>query len=88
MIESLASTGYVLAAVGFVQGYRQHRIFWPLLGAALGAVALYVGRWGVFNTPLIYAGAAVLLASSISNVILRRRAKSCCSGTCEVSEAG
>lgn len=74
-----------LAAVGFVLGYRKHRNPWPLVGAVVGAAALYAGRWVVFDTAFIYLGAATLLTSSIANMILRRRATvACCSGACEV----
>ena len=74
-----------VAAIGFVLGYRKHRKPWPILGAIAGAVGLYAGRWVVFSTPLIYVGAGALLTSSIANTILRRRAKSCCVGACEIT---
>ena len=74
-----------VAAIGFVAGYRKHRIVWPFMGAVAGAAALYAGRWVLFSTPLIYAGAGAFLVSSVANTILRRRSKSCCSGSCEIT---
>ena len=74
-----------VAAIGFVAGYRKHRNPWPFLGAIAGAAALYTGRWVLFSTPLIYAGAGAFLVSSVANTILRRRTKSCCSGSCEIT---
>ncbi len=74
-----------VAAIGFVAGYRKHRIIWPFVGAVAGAAALYAGRWVLFSTPLIYAGAGAFLVASVANTILRRRTKSCCSGSCEIT---
>ncbi len=74
-----------VAAIGFVAGYRKHRNPWPFLGAITGAAALYAGRWVLFSTPLIYAGAGVFLVASVANTILRRRTKSCCSGACDIT---
>ncbi len=74
-----------VAAIGFVVGYRKHHNPWPALGAVAGAAALYAGRWVLFSTPVIYAGAGAFLVSSVANTILRRRTKSCCSGACDIT---
>ncbi len=74
-----------VAAIGFILGYRKHHNPWPALGAVAGAAALYAGRWMLFSTPLIYAGAGAFLVSSVANTILRRRTTSCCSGACDIT---
>lgn len=75
-----------VALLGFVRGYRAHRNPWPLwVGFASGGM-LYAGKWVVFNLPLFYTGAAFLIASSIADTLLRRRAGTCCTtGQCKTT---
>ncbi len=73
-----------LALLALVLGYRRHRNPWPLVGGIAGAAALYAGKWIVFSLPLLYTGAAFLIASSLANTWLRRRVSTCCT-VCSVN---
>ena len=73
-----------LALLALVLGYRRHRNPWPLMGGMVGAAALYAGKWIVFSLPLLYTGAAFLIASSLANTWVHRRASTCCT-VCSVA---
>ena len=66
-----------LALLRLVLGYRRHRTPWPLLGGVLGVAGLYAGKWLVFSLPILYAGAALLIASSLADTVLGRRVSAC-----------
>ena len=63
----------VLAVVGHVVAYRQHRKRWLLAVAILGAAAVFGGFYVVYSEPVIYAGLAVLVAASATDFWSRMR---------------
>ena len=66
-----------LALLRFALGYRRHRNPWPLTVGVVGVVGLYAGKWLVFSMPILYAGAALLIASSLADTVLGRRVSAC-----------
>ena len=66
-----------LALLRFVLGYRRHRNPWPLTVGVVAAAGLYAGKWLVFSEPILYAGAALLIASSLVDTVLLRRVSAC-----------
>ena len=66
-----------LALLRLVLGYRHHRKPWPLLAGVLGASGLYAGKWLVISLPILYAGAGLLIASSLADTVLGRRTSAC-----------
>ena len=66
-----------LALLRLVLGFRRHRKPWPLLVGILGAFGLYAGKWLVISLPILYAGAALLIVSSLADTVLGRRASAC-----------
>ena len=77
VLKPLLAVFLVVAAVGFVRGYRAHGVPWPMVGGLVGGSLLYIGKWVVFNSPLFYIGVALLITASITDTVLRRRASSC-----------
>jgi mercuric ion transport protein len=65
----------VLAIVGHVVAYRQHRKRWLLGVAILGAAAVFGGLYLKYSEPLIYAGLAVLVAASATDFWPRMRGR-------------
>jgi len=67
----------VLAVVGHVLAYLQHRLAWVLSIAVAGGIAFFVGLYVVGSEALIYAGLAALVTASIIDIVrrglLRRR---------------
>ena len=78
VVHPLLAVFLGLALLRFVLGYRRHRNPWPLTVGVVGAVGLYAGKWLVFSMPILYAGAALLIASSIVDTVLLRRASTSC----------
>ena len=56
-----------------VFGVRHHGNPWPLIIGILGAVTVYVFRYGFSNSLLAWLGIAGLVIASLLNVFLRRR---------------
>lgn len=76
----------IIAAVGFVRGYRAHNVPWPMVAGLVGGSLLYIGKWVVFNSPLFYGGVALLITASITDTVLRRRTSStCATGHCQTA---
>lgn len=65
----------VLAVVGQVVAYRQHRKWWLPGAAIVGAAAVFGGFYLVYSEPLIYSGLAVLVAASATDFWSRMRAR-------------
>ena len=77
ILQPLLVIFLVVAAVGFVRGYRAHSVPWPMVAGLVGGSLLYIGKWVVFNFPLFYVGVALLITASIADTVLRRRTRSC-----------
>lgn len=61
----------VLAVIGQVLAYLQHRIVWLLSIAVAGGVAFFLGLYVLGSEILIYIGFAALVIASIIDVIRR-----------------
>ena len=71
MLVSLA-----VAIWGYWQGHRVHRAWAPLAVGVTGAVSLALGVIVVHGfpaMPMIYAGAMLLVAATIWNIVARKR---------------
>ena len=74
MLVSLA-----VALWGYWQGHRLHRAWGPLTVGVLGAVSLALGVIVVHGFPamqMIYGGAMLLVAATVSNIAARKRCAS------------
>jgi len=73
MLVSLA-----VAMWGYWQGHRVHRAWAPLAVGVSGAVSLALGVIVVHGfpaMPMIYAGAMLLVAATIWNIVARKRCR-------------
>ena len=71
MLVSLA-----VAIWGYWQGHRLHHAWAPLIVGVIGAVSLALGVIVVHGfpaMPMIYAGAMLLVAATIWNIVARKR---------------
>ena len=71
MLISLA-----VAMWGYWQGHRLHRAWAPLIIGVIGAVSLALGVIVVHGFPamqMIYGGAMLLVAATVSNIAARKR---------------
>lgn len=67
-----------IALWGFVEGYRMHKAWTPLLVGLAGAISLALGVIVVHGFPamqMIYLGALLLIAATVWNIMAKRRSR-------------
>ena len=60
-----------------VWSVKLHRRGWVIVTGAMGAAMIYAGRYVWFSEPLLWAGAATLIGTSMANFKIKR---ACCRG--------
>src|SRR2546428_1240431 len=68
-----------LAFVGQIAAYRQHRRRGPLLTSAASVGLVIVAYFVSYHVVLIYGALAGLTVAAVWNLVISRRARSCCS---------
>jgi len=70
-----------LAFLGHIVAYRQHRKRGPLLTSAVSVGLVVVAYFLTYHVVLVYAGLGGLTIAAVWNLVISRRARSCCSAT-------
>ena len=68
----------VLALVGDVIAFRQHRQRGPLVMGVAAAGVAFFGYYGYYHAGLVYAALFGLLVAAVWNIIAKRLHTACC----------
>lgn len=55
----------------------RHRHWWVMAPGLAGGAAIYAGRYLWFSSPLMWAGAAILIGTTLVNLRLKRACSQC-----------
>ena len=70
----------LVAFLGDVLAYRQHRQRGPLLVGIAAAGIVFFAYYGYYHVALVYVGLLGLTVAAVWNIIAKRRCSTCCTG--------
>ena len=83
----LIQTMTVLAFLGHIIAYRQHRKRGPLLTSTVSVGLVLVAYYLTYHVVLIYAALVGLTIAAVWNLVISRRARACCSAADAADQA-